>query len=408
MPIHRVTDEQARWPRLGVLRKGATKPTNGNSPGRDLGSRLRFDAVDADVAAAWIEVFGSAGKDPETGQPLPGLVEQITVKLPYATFEQAWQAWYEEYVAGGLVRRCDGRSIVLEAEEAVEDESGEPITLYRDTPSPCIRDASRPCACKPVGRLELMVPQLQRMGVVTLTTTSIHDIKNIDGCLRALSLHLAASLGEVDLSRLPLLLKRVRRPISTPGPGGKRVRRQTWLLSLELAPAFISDLLGATAATPAELTAPKLAQLPAPVVDAGHRLVDGQTGELLEQAGDDGPAESDDSAQPEEPGWRERIDACSTLDDLAALHAAVGQISPTPYMENVWRLYWARAARIVERTASVATLEELARLERALTSIPTDTPELVQAAEAVANRRARLAETARDTRRAMQAQPALP
>jgi hypothetical protein len=194
--IKGLTDRTARLPHLGELRKGAEK--KGNAPGKDL-DYFRFTSKDEEAVRAFREHFGD---EPRT----------INVMFGYPTAEENFEAWQEQWSAGGLVHRCDGETSVL-----WRDEKGR----LQKTPKAC------PGGCKPVGRLSVVIPQLERMALVTVLTTSIHDILTIQQNLRAIELICNGLVG------IPFLLTRVTRPISVPGDGGKRVRREKSLLSIE-------------------------------------------------------------------------------------------------------------------------------------------------------------------------------
>ena len=100
MAIKGLTDRDARWPRLGTLRKGAAKPTNGKRPGADLGERFRFDGIDPATQTQWQRIFG--GDE----------VDELEILLPYEDLAACWDAWREEWNASRLVRRCDGETII--------------------------------------------------------------------------------------------------------------------------------------------------------------------------------------------------------------------------------------------------------------------------------------------------------
>lgn len=305
MGIDGLTGE-ARFPRLGVLRKGDPKP-NDRQPGRDLTDELRFAGVDDDVQEEWRAAFGG------------DKVDELTVRLPYPDVDACWQAWRETYVSGGLVCRCDGRQHVL----WLDEQTGE----YRTDPRPC---PGRSCEAKAVGRLELLVHGLPRLGVVTLTTTSIHDIKNLDGAIRVL-----AMTG--DLSRIPLRLTRVKRMISTPGAkrGDRRQRREKWLLHIEAEPTWVSAMIGgaASAALPSGAT----------------------------------PALPDPDAH-----FSGRIAEAGTLDELRALFAEAQSIESAGHKENTLRLLWGRVVAVIAADASAASPAKLDALDRALASVPPD------------------------------------
>lgn len=345
MPIYDLTGD-ARYPRIGTLRKGAPKP-NDRQPGKDLDQALRFVGIDDDVQAAWDGTFGGELLDVD-----------LTVRLPYAGVDEVWDAWKEHWVAGGLQYRCNGRDHVLRLDPA----TGE----YLTDPVPCPGNGA--CSAVPVGRLEVIVPALERMGTVTVLTTSVHDIKNIDGALRILALQLG------DLRAVPLRLCRVQRMISTPGGGsekGKRVRRAKWLLHIEPLPEWVALMIPRNE-RPA-LGAGSLAALPAPGEDDG----DGEP-LLLEAAAD--------------TGFTERIDACASVRDLVALWPDIEAIDEAKHKGNVIALYWRRFVALVDRAASNATADTLPKLAAALDTVPADTEGLLIARARLADRERGLAE----------------
>ena len=347
MPIYDLTGD-ARYPRLGVLRKGAAKP-NDRQPGKDLEQALRFVGIDADVQASWDGAFGAELLDVE-----------LTVRLPYANVDDVWDAWKEHWVAGGLQYRCNGREHVLR----LDAETGE----YLTDPVPC---PGASCSAVPVGRLEVIVPALERMGTVTVLTTSVHDIKNIDGALRILAMQLG------DLRAVPLRLCRVQRMISTPGGGaerGKRVRRSKWLLHIEPSPEWVALMIPRNE-RPA-LSAGGLAQLPAPGED---QVDDGEPLLLI-----DGAAAGD--------GFTERIDACGTLRELMALWPDIEAIDEASRKGNTVRLYWRRFVALIDRAASSASATTLPKLIAAAANVPADTDGLGEARAHLDVRRLELAD----------------
>jgi hypothetical protein len=228
MPIKGLTDRNAGFPQIGVLRKGAPKAEKG--PGRDL-EHFRFDADDREAAAAFAAIYGD---EPRT----------VRVYVPYATTDENFEAWREDWIASSLKHRCDGQSCVrwLTGNGS-----------YSTEPIPC------PGGCKQVGRLKVIIPELRRMAFVTVLTTSIHDIMEIHANLAALE----SARG--DLRGIPLIVRRVPREISTPGADGKRVRRQKWLINIEAQPDWVELQLAAAAeaARPLIAATPSRLELPA-------------------------------------------------------------------------------------------------------------------------------------------------
>lgn len=247
MPIIGLTDRGAAFPQIGVLRKGAPKVSD-RQPGKDL-DHFRFDTEDPDAARAFADAYGATPR-------------AVNIYLPYATLDENFSAWQEHWVAGGLRRRCDGQTCVL-----AQTKDGK----YDQTPHPCVcatLPADSKERCKPVGRLQVIIPELRRLAYVMALTTSIHDIKNLSQQLTALE------LSNGTLRGVPLVLRRSPVEISMPGNDGKRVRREKWLLSIEAAPRWVGlqlqameqrALSGAGYATTSP--APALPALAAPAFD---------------------------------------------------------------------------------------------------------------------------------------------
>ena len=197
MPIkHLQLDRPAAFPCIGKLRKGGVKQIGKSGKevmGRDL-DHFRFTTDDTDAATAFNAYYGAEPK-------------AINVFLPYATTDENFAAWMEEYRAGGLVRRCDGETCVFS-----RDVKGNAVT----SPTPC----ARPCGCKQVGRLAVIVPELVRMAYVTVETHSVYDIIQLTENLQA------AQAMRGDLRGIPFILSRREREISTPTDNGGRARRK--------------------------------------------------------------------------------------------------------------------------------------------------------------------------------------
>ena len=211
MPIKGLTDS-ARLPQLGHIRKGA--PKDKNRPGKDL-DFFRFEALsdeDGHLYDRWAEAYGS--------QP-----RRIEVEMPYATTDECFDAWMEEYTASALQKRCDGERCILYRKKNGEiDTSGRPCS-------------ETPCECQRVGRLHLLLPIFPRLATVVLTTSSIHDIRNLSGALRRYERMARAAGG--DLRGIVFYLSRVPRKITTPSGDGGRARRTKHLVTLEPAEEWV-------------------------------------------------------------------------------------------------------------------------------------------------------------------------
>jgi len=240
MSIVGLTDQAAALPIIGTLRKGEKKVKE-NAPGKDL-TYFRF-VTDDNLA---MQMFTEAYPDQEA-------LRTINVFLPFRTADENIESWIEEWVAGGLVHRCDGVNQVLWRNAAGGYETGS---------RPC-----QNCKGKQVGRLSVIVPELARLATVTVLTTSIHDIINLTRQLRSYEAVAGMLNGQPgDLRGIPFTLRRRKEQISTPGPDGKRVRREKWLLSIETQPRW---------------TMLQLAAMERKALPVGD-FIDQETGEVLE------------------------------------------------------------------------------------------------------------------------------
>lgn len=241
MAIKGLTDKEAQFPCIGELRKGEKKPDDAHI-GKDLNEHFRFTSKDPDVAAEFANVYGN-------------LPTSIHVYLPFATKDEVFEAWQEEWVAGGLRHRCDGETCVLWYNDVTKK--------YSKEPKPC------PGKCKQVGRLRVIIPELKRLAYVTVLTTSVNDIINLTQNL------LAYESLRKDLRGIPFILHRTKHIISTPsGKDGKRARREKWLLTIEPVPQWV------------ELQIAAQHQAATPLLQAGGEMVDGDTGEIVGETPD--------------------------------------------------------------------------------------------------------------------------
>jgi len=209
MAVIGLTDKGAALPKIGDIRKGARK-TDPKKPGIDL-DYFRF-VTDPDAARKIVEIFGDQ----------PQAIEFIS---PFNTVAETFEAWKEEYGAGGLKHRCDGFN-----------------TVRRQLANGTYVDDSIPCPgnCNLAGRLYIIIPALNRLGHFVVHTSSIWDIISISQQLTMLETLRGSLRG------IPLILKRVKRAISTPsGSNGQRARREKWLLSIEASPKWVELQLSA-------------------------------------------------------------------------------------------------------------------------------------------------------------------
>lgn len=293
------TQREPAFPRIGTLRKGGEKP-NEKQPGKDL-TYFRFDSDDKQAVQ---DFEASYGKEPAT----------INVYLPFPTPDENFQAWQEEYKAGGLVHRCDGETMTV-----WQTADGK----YSNEPKPCphvgkVRTSVNPY-CKPVGRLTVIIPELRRFAYVTVGTTSKNDIMELTDNLNAVY----AMRG--TLQGIPFRLMRRPRMISTPKADGGRARYEKWMLSIEADPAWVSVQIASMQR--ASLIAPDMKML------TGGRTVQVDTGEIFEDEEDapsvasladvepldfDGSEEDAQTATSPRPRWANKEGAKAWAVDSGA------------------------------------------------------------------------------------------
>lgn len=223
MPIKGMTrreDLQPRFPRIGKLRKGGERDEGARKPGPEL-DHFRFTSDDADVVRAFHAAYGDH----------PRLVN---VYLPYATLEECFQTWKEEWTAGGLKHRCDGeRTVIFLADPA----KGK----YETDPA---KQIACPGGCDEVGRLEVIIPELFEAGYVGTVTMETHSINDLITIAAALAKTEEIRNGhKLGLRGIMFNLRRVQEKISAPGFGqnaGKRQRVKKWLVRLDPAPEWVA------------------------------------------------------------------------------------------------------------------------------------------------------------------------
>jgi len=246
MPIKNLTNKNLAFPEIGQIRKGA--PKQGNKPGKDLPYfRVVFDEAETAAAATFRKVYGE--------KPV-----EINILLPFNELERVWEAWLEAYTAGRMVARADGEKFIYlldtETGEVVVRNGvdvntgqprpyveGQPVGYYTDK-----RGQRQPIYCKPVGRLKVVIPELRRLAYLTVLTTSIHDIANLDAQLNALQ-----RVNGGRIAGIPLVLRRRPKKVSVPKPNGQRVRMTKYLLSIEADERWVRQAVAAmeAAARPA-------------------------------------------------------------------------------------------------------------------------------------------------------------
>jgi hypothetical protein len=245
MPIKGLTDRGASFPEIGRIRKGAKKTSN--RPGEDLQwFRVEFDEFEQETAAKFIEIYGDQPRLLRIVLPLP-----TSIKPGGEIDNPNWDAWREAYLAGGMVHRCDGERVWYHINPMTgehEVRNGEPETICPCATSPDgktpigyyvnQKGKETPVHCEYIGRLQVILPELERFAYLTLITQSFYDIINLSQQMNGyIQIH-------GNLQGIPFIVQRKPAEIPAPiGENGRKVRITKWMLSIETDPDWVKAKL---------------------------------------------------------------------------------------------------------------------------------------------------------------------
>lgn len=179
-------------------------------------------------------------------------LRDINIRFPSNSIGDVWSNSLVGFLAGGLVAESDGETYsfirdgitgevlvrngyylvdhpdgIYKRGEVAKFSKDVPATWYEKTKGG--KTTKEPVYCEPSGLLRVMVPELERAAVLTVVTNSWNDIESIDAFFDK-----SYDFLEGHLMALPMVLKRRKAEVSTPGKDGKRVRREKWLIQLEI------------------------------------------------------------------------------------------------------------------------------------------------------------------------------
>jgi hypothetical protein len=268
---------------------------------------------------------------------------RLNVLLPFDEIDRNFPAWHQLWSAGGLVCQGNGEFIdyavspqtgevlVRDGRALISNGLGNGIKITAGEPVACPgldHSYSRCKNCRPRALLVVIIPEMGRLAYYQVATGSIHNIINLTGQMRWYQERIGRLQG------IPFVLELRAESISTPsGEGGKRARREKYLLSLETHPEYVQAMLKEMSAR-ALPGGPPVAQLTAPAQDAPAESVDFAEDDapVWENADFDDDPELDETPQSTSP----------TLDDIEAAMLAVGP-SGDP-LGKFDRLVWGRVA----------------------------------------------------------------
>lgn len=311
MSIKGLTDRGLSFPEIGQIRKGAKKTTN--APGKDLTYfRTEFDEKETKAAETFYRIYGD--------KP-----QAIRIILPFNEIDRMWDAWLEAYTAGRMVARSDGEFYTYRVDtktgeiivkNGINVKTGQKEPYLEDVPAGYDYKGNK-VFCKPVGRLKVILPELERAAYLTVMTTSIHDIANISDQLRAF-----ATLNRGQIAGIPLILRRRPKAISVPKKDGGRARMKKYMLSIEADPEWVKMALQETKRLALPGNGFALPEADYPLLDEGdlgdidELPVDSDDGEL-ETEGDviEGETVEEPQEQPQATNGNERPYAPAVVKD---------------------------------------------------------------------------------------------
>lgn len=270
MPIKNLTDRGLAFPEIGRIRKGSPKQKvqKGDREYEIQGKDLQYFRVEIDpeeerARQLFAEKYGERPS-------------WMNVVFPFNEIDRVYSAWLEAYTSNRLIARSDGETIfwwkegkdtlvkhgfatidrVVNIWRKTGPKTVEPlkVELLQGFEVPYIegmvfhRTEKTLVEAKPVGRLRVVIPELNRLAYLTLTTTSINDIINLGGPdsgeLGAIK-QLCDQL-RLPLAGVPLILKRKPKPVAYTDDSGKQSRMTRWLVHIEADPEFVERALASS------------------------------------------------------------------------------------------------------------------------------------------------------------------
>ena len=229
-PIIGLTDRGLSFPQIGKIRKGEMVKEGNKTYPTDLDYfRVDFAEGEDELATKFQAAYGEQPKE-------------INIFLPFNEVSQMWDGFMESYTASRMLARSDGENVIFRC----DGKTGETLVMNGKNLESGLPEAhpedniagydykDNPVEYAPIGRLKVIIPELERAAYMMLTTGSWNDIRNISQQLAGLK-----ELNNGTIKGIPLKLRRSDHEVMAP-INGKKTRVTKSLISIEASPDWVT------------------------------------------------------------------------------------------------------------------------------------------------------------------------
>ena len=230
MPIIGVTNKGLSFPEIGRIKKGEMVTKGKKSYPTDLDYfKVEFVEGEDEAEQKFRQVYGEKPKE-------------INIFLPFNEIDLLWDAFLESYTASRMIARSDGEYVIYRCDPKTGEAivmKGKNLTTGEKEKHPEDNISGQdyngnPLEYTPIGRLKVIIPELEEAAYMMLTTGSWHDIRNISQQLAGLK-----ELNNGVIKGVPLTLRRSDQEVMAPIKG-KKTRVTKSLLSIKADPTWVA------------------------------------------------------------------------------------------------------------------------------------------------------------------------
>ena len=301
MGIKGVSDKGLDFPEIGRIKKGEMQEKTGRNGKYTAPVDLDYFKIVFSKGFEHLDsVFKAAYPDKEP--------KAINIFLPFNDIVEMWDPFLEAYTASRLLARSDGPAdkdgmVLFRCDPKTGDalvKNG--INLETGLPEPHPEDniagldyKGKPVEYSPVGRLKVIVPELEEAGYMMMITGSWNDCENISKQLRGIK-----ELNNGVIKGVPLQMIRSDQEVMAP-IDGKKKRVTKSLISI----IANSDWVSARIAEDRKLSFP--VQAAVALLEPSYDLPEGMSELELAYSVDDGQIDRSELTPPDEWGKEEDI-----------------------------------------------------------------------------------------------------